>query len=1230
LRRILYNNKISIAAAAATGLVGLILLVLTHVNFLGDVVLARLNSVITKEFNVGLQISPLEGNPIVGFKGTDIALVRSGDELLSAESVEIKLSLASLIKNSPRVSIITIDGLKSDYDSLNSLMPKEKGGPAEDVPVDKIEFLNANISSKWGVLNLNKSSIKIKGSQWLSPDFNGMIDNIPFSVSGIFKKDRGSWMFEDLTVNLDKGTAKISGTVSPSLDLNIETKEINLSRLAALAPDKMKPDIRGILSGRCYLKEKGNGMEILGEGDLKDALLFGIPLPKVSAKWNYGKDFIEVDMTQGDFFKSSLTGHIKLDKRPKNKYLEIKAAANGLRFADWTDKFIDEIPENVMYLQGGVTSLTADIKGPLNALVGKIQITPSDLSYRTMMFSKLKGEVVFNGKPEGTVNFSAIHNGSNISIAGKCGFAENVKTKLNFKADAIKIDKLSDIFASLKKNKLSGIIKISAVIEGLSGKWIFSSQISSPSLKADKIGTVNNLNIGSEYRLTKHEFLMKKMSCTWNGAKITASGSAKPAAGNITGLAFKGTFKNISAVKFYGELPFLKKMNISANAYGSWTLGGTSKSPRVQLNAASSKGRFKKLEINKISAKATYSSGILKLDPMNMSSGSGTGTFKCSVILPNGTSSKTQTEWELSGRLREVDLSALNGLFALSQDIEGPCSGDIKITSSAKGLKWSSNLTGSQLRWRSFVADDAKGFISGDADKIKINSLKVSFLRGEHEITGTVLLAGSGKPVSDTKLGLKVISRKINMYELIRRHLPVVRGVQGLIKSTVSIGGTLEKPSYYGSGTFAPFRYRGFLLPMLDVDFKGNLSEVDITKAEARMRSGKISGRGRVYKRNGEWYAILRTEGRDIDMNQIGAYLPPKFRDGLGGKSSFDLRGSGKVSNFSGEGDFSSDEMKFWGVELKKVKAPFYISGGYAVMEDVMADTNGGTLSGGLALDLNKSIWGGNLSVSSADVQPMLKQLFPKLKGTISGKGNFKIRAGGETGRMSTVRGAGVLFMQDGEIKGFDAVEAARKYTKGKPLLFKTVQSSFAYDGGDLMILPGSQAISPPKDPVYRYVMLDGLINKDNKLSMFAMGKVNIQALNALLGALQGIINVGIDSQGVIDKNELLKNFLGGVLSGFTRTDFRFVTMNLGGTVKAPVFSNVKVDKSQQIGQGKDVIPHSASDPKDKNMSDGNTTFRLNFEIPVGPGDSKTPNNVEGQVLEQTLGNVLQYLNLDH
>ncbi len=32
------------------------------------------------------------------------------------------------------------------------------------------------------------------------------------------------------------------------------------------------------------------------------------------------------------------------------------------------------------------------------------------------------------------------------------------------------------------------------------------------------------------------------------------------------------------------------------------------------------------------------------------------------------------------------------------------------------------------------------------------------------------------------------------MYELLRRHLPVVRGVQGLIKSSIKVSGTLGVP----------------------------------------------------------------------------------------------------------------------------------------------------------------------------------------------------------------------------------------------------------------------------------------------------------------------------------------------------------------------------------------------------------------------------------------------------
>ena len=57
----------------------------------------------------------------------------------------------------------------------------------------------------------------------------------------------------------------------------------------------------------------------------------------------------------------------------------------------------------------------------------------------------------------------------------------------------------------------------------------------------------------------------------------------------------------------------------------------------------------------------------------------------------------------------------------------------------------------------------------------------------------------------------------------------------------------------------------------------------------------------------------------------------------------------------------------------------------------------------------------------------------------------------------------------------------------------------------------------------------------------------------------------------------------------------------------------------------RNVIPKSASDPNEKDYQGRDTVFRLKFEIPVGPGVSYTNgNNIGGQIIEQTLGNILQ------
>lgn len=1227
MRRITFNSRIGIIFTLATTVVSILLVVITQFSFLGNLVVDQVSGAVHDELNVEIQMSPLTGNPVMGFKGEEVLLTRSGEKLLTIDKIEINLSLLSLLKNSPRVSTLVIDGLYTDYDSMLKMVPEKiEGQDPKDIPIDKVVLNNVRVSSKWGLLELEDSSLELRGPRWFAPALKGKFKDIPFSIYGITKKESGNWVLDGFLAKIDEGTAKISGAVWPKPDFKAEIKDVDMQKIASIFPGFSKYGVVGTLSAKMEMKGEGKNIFTMGEGILKKSVLGKISLDEVAAKWRYEEGVLDVTLNESKVFESSITGVLKLDTRMPGKYLELKAAAKNLRFSDWTDKIPNEIAENASLLKGNITAIEADLKGPLDALVGKIEIAPSNVSYNKMKFTSLQGKVLFDGQPSGRVDLTALNEGSEIGITGTVSFAEGVPVDLKLDAKSIRLEELSKAVEELGKYGLNGTADVSAYFRGKINAMKVTANINSSSAKIKDIGTLISVKLSPEYDFSDGSVTLKNTSFVWNGALISASGTIKKSNGTQK-FSLSGTIKNASLIKFHDTLKFFKTMGISGDAAGSWTLKGKSDSPELLLKLNAAKGSFSGLKVDKFYTEMTYSAGKLNFSRMEARTGRGSADLKCNVTLPvtgqDGVPLST-LKWDVKGKIKEVDLSVLNDLFNAGQDMDGPCSGELKIADDGKGLKWSADMRSDGVRWHQFASEEAQATIKGDTGGIKIDKATVKFLRGKHNISGSITPSADSTSFSDSALDLTVSSENINMYELLRRHLPVVRGVQGLIKSEIKVSGTLGRPLYKGSGTFAPFRYRGFLLPMVDVTINGSMTEVNISEAKARLDKGDLSAKGRVFLENGKWNGILDTNGVGIDLKQIGAYLPEQFRERLGGNANFKFSGRGEVENFSGEGSFSSERMRFLGIRIKNVNAPFYISDGYAVMEDVKAETNGGTVSGGLAMDIEKSSWGGNLTVMSADVAPMLKQAFPSLPGSISGKGDLKIRAGGETGRMSTVKAAGVIFLRDGEISGFEAVEASKKYTKGKPLLFKTLQSAFTFDEGYLTILPGSQAVAPPGDQVYRYVMIDGLVNNKKEMSLFAMGKVNIRALNALLGALQGIINVGMEYAGELDSSALLQNFLGGVLSGFTRTDFRFVTMNINGRMESPQFSNVKVDKSEHMTSPRNLIPKSASDPNEKDYSSRDTVFRLKFEIPVGPGVSYPQESFQGQILEQTLGNILQ------
>ena len=1222
-------KKIALIAALVAGVLTAALVVLAHIDFLGGMVLTQLDKAVTNQLHVELSSSPLSGNPLLGFKGRDLELTRSGDQLLHVGEYRIHLSYPSIMSGSPRVAKLIIKGLSTDVDSINSLLPKTKSGGKTEIPIDEIVVDDTRVGTAYGLLEINDSRVKLRNTEWFDFDVAGSLAGHSLALSGVCEQKEGLWSCRGFKARLDDGSLALDGAVWPSPDLRLEAKELNLNTVVSLLPQYKKYGVGGVLTASTTLRGTGRELSAKGSGSLSDALVRGVPLKGIKASWNYDKGLAEVELQDSQVFKSSLKGHFKYDSRTAAKYLEVKADVRDLRFADWNSRFDNETQGTTKYLQGGIASLKVDLKGPLDSLVGSAELASSDVSFHKMRFTNLAGKAVFSGGPSGSVDFSALHNGKKITLSGKCSFAKDTPTDLKLHAGRIVLDGLEEAVPQLKGGGVKGELALDASLAGYTGQWTLKADASSPSIAAAKLGTLRNLKASGAYYFKDKSLLLKNASAVWNDARLAAKGKVKTVNGRQN-LDFTAEFANADTKKLSGALPVLyKTLEIDAVASGSAHITGTAGSPLVTGHVGAVNCRYRAQHVDKFTADLKYENRKIFLDPMNVEEGGGKGFLRCFVgLAPAG--SKADPKWAVAGKLADADLSLMNGILKMSQDIGGRCSGEMRVANEGRGFVWSADIAEGAPRWQKYSLSSVSGDVFGTKSEVNLKGVKFSYFRGSHELNGKVSIPDRGD-ARDAALDLTIKSERINLYEVLRKNLESVRGVQGLAKSTVRITGTAAKPRFSGSGVLAPLRCRGFMLPMMDLEFDGGLSGINVKRAEARLHDGVIAGQGKVYLKKDKWYTDLHAYGKNVDLRQIAAYLPEKMRDGLGGAVDFKVDGGGFIDKFEARGSLSAQTARFLGVRVTDLHAPFYVSDGYAVMEDVKAACDGGTLGGGAAYDFKKSMWGGNFTALSVDVSEFKQQALPQLKGSITGKADFKVRAGGESGRLSTVRGGGVLFMDKGQIASFDALDAARKYIGGKPLRFDKVRTSFTFDGGNLTILPGSQATAPRGDSVYRSVMVDGTLYHDKKLSFFAMGRVNIRALNALLGAFQGLIKIGTDynSGTTIDSAELIQNFLGGVLSGYAKNDFRFVSMNFGGSLDAPTYSNIKVDRTVKRKSGDSVIPKSAGDPDEKILEDGDMTFRLKFEIPVGPGTSDSPEGyMKGQAAEQAISNLLKGLNL--
>ncbi len=1180
-----------------------------------------------------LTVGALRWHPVFGLSVRDIEVARGGEKMLSVGRVTASLSVPSLMSGSPRLSRISVTGVDTSMEKIQALIPKteKKSDAPLNIPIDVIFIRDVKVDTPYGAVAVDKGAVRIEDSSHFDADVSTSVNGVPLRIDGAVENGPdGGWSSSGLAVHLADGRAELSGALFPSQDVKFALADFDLSVAAQLVPKINEYGVKGLLSGEGSASLIDGKFISEGSGTLNKAVVRGMPLDGVSVKWNVTPEMIKAELNQGKVFDSELAGSFELDMTKPDKYLKFSAEAKNLKFDDWKNRLGGGANGAAASASGEISSLTANLEGPLNALKGRVELGPSQLGYKQIKLKDLRGSAVFDGKPAGVLDLTGTSEGRALALKGTLSLGDKIPTDLTFTSEGIVLDKVLKSFPQTAKLNTEGSIAVSGTCKGLMGKWVVGLRASTPSVSVDKIGKISNISVIASYAMETGVFSLERSSAQWNGVTATAAGSFSQNGADGGALDFKGTFKNADVKRFYAYADILKSLKIAGVASGSWSVTGTPSAPVVKANVATGTAQFRTLKIAKLEAGVAYSGNSLKLSPLTAYVGGGSGTVNCDVTLPSKKADGTPVpaSWKMNGQFSKVDFSIINGLLEANEDISGEVSGKVTAGSAEDGLNWSFDFSGKKLAWREFRVDELAGLITGSPKEILIKSSSGVFLKGETSGSGRIEMPAPGQSFADAKLEIRAGIKKLNLYELVRRHLPSVRSVQGLVDGDVVVSGTVGNPRFDATARVAPLRYRGFMLPIIDVKCGGNMKEVEITEAKAVLRDGDFGAHGRFWSEEGEWYGDFDIKGSDIDVRQFSAYMPDNFRERLGGTADFSMEGSGKLADISGSGLITSPYLRLLGVKFEDLSAPFYVSKHYMIVEDLKAKTNGGTLSGGAGFDFENSRWGGNLTVMGTDLKALMNQLAPNMKGSISGKADLKIRGSGASGRMSTIRGGGALSLTDGEISGFSFVEKAKKFTGGKPIRYKTVQATFTYMDGIFTLLPGSQAVAPDGDMLYRNVMVDGAINSDKELSFFALGKINIRALNSVLGAFQGIISAGADlASGSLNKEEALQNILGGVISGFTKNEFKFISMGIGGTVSKPEIMHLRVSQTMNMRSSKALIPSSGGDPEDnQSTKDGNTTFRFKFEIPMGPGadvgGGMSKGNFVGQTLENLINNI--------
>lgn len=1158
------NNRLNILLLLVILLVGGLL---SSVLFLNrdSIGTKALRMELEKKINevAGLEIKTgdITGNPLTGYALKDISILSGNDkEVLKASSLKLGFERKALIKG--KINLRSLAFRDADFD-MSTIIAVLSGDPARQKPKEqlslrRIEFTNCSFLSGSSLLEVKDLAVRISSPGEYTGEGKASFNGLDFTSDLHIIHEGGlSFMVRKMDVTSGETTLSLSGRAGNDLELAGTFSTPDLSFLSTLVPRTAKARMSGGVKTDLTITGPITKPRLSGNIQASDFSVARFRFDEGSSQWTFKDRTLSFTEIESNVFGSPVQGDIDIifTGGPLESRLELSGKELNVEY------WYTPLPW-LHFASGKLDNMKVSLTGPFKKLSGNISFqTANSTVIEQYPFKELSAELQMKNCRDISLLAEGIWHNAHIKGKGSIK-VEKPSTSMNINIETKDLDvhHLKDVYPIVNQLDLQGVLAGNVQLKGKTKQLEISGSFGS-----DKTRLSNNILEDLRFSFVN--------------------------SGNIT---------KVSSME-------MKYMGSSFKGKGSiQDLNDTSPRGKISLSSPSIKV-FETLELKNISSSGTFEKEVLSISSFASNLAGGKMNLSGQVKFIEGNSPRLN----LKGNSKSMAAKKLASQLGVPLNLKGKIDSTFSVSGTPVNPEIAATLNSSQLTVSGLPLNSVKASIKARDNKLFIKGIKADLAGSPLRSSGTINLVQGDKDTLDVRTTVE----SLDLFSFTGKAFPNLP-ISGVVSTDISFSGALKDPEVTLSASAERFNLGGLNFSGLELETRlgeNKQSPIEyLLKAYIGEIPLEITGSANMNK-GASPEITFESTGRELDAEK----LTEKVNGGLKStfKGKFDIACNGKITrnSITGEGKLNSPQITIQGYSMNNLLVPFSFNGNKILSEGASAGIYGGKANMKGNIDLDKGKWGMDFSVSGADLARFSRD-FKELDVDCTGKGDLEIILSGVLGKIYLLSGTGSLAFQDGTVGGFDAL---RSLAQDGILKYRTLNTSFNLDGGNIYILPGSRVSAFPDDNVYRYLSFSGALggprtNMDLKCS----GQINTQALNALQGVIKGIIAGGNEGNAAL----LLQDFLSGLVGGYSGPDFRMINFELAGTWSNPALYSLEVDSSLKAAS---TIPVD-----DSPGTSYEKEIKFEVSIPTGEG-SDNSTSAGDQFKKQVMENLIKQIFVD-